>query len=114
MTTEPWAIGIVLFAQIIGAFGAVYLKKGSGNFHIKTIFANINFIIGVFCYGLATLLFIPALKYGELSVLYPLVSTVYIWVALISRIMLGEKLNMTKILGIGCIVIGVILIGIGS
>lgn len=114
MKTEMWAVAIVLFAQIIGAFGAIYFKKASGEFSLKTAYQNKDLIIGLICYGLATVLFIPALKGGELSVLYPLVSTVYVWVAIFSIWMLDEKMTAIKIWGIGAIVAGVILIGLGS
>jgi uncharacterized membrane protein len=60
------------------------------------------------------LLFIPALKGGDLSVLYPFVALAYIWVSLLSVKFLGEKMNKFKWLGIALIIIGVSFIGIGS
>jgi uncharacterized membrane protein len=116
METELWAIGLVLFACIIGSFGPIFLKKASGkiSFNLKSIIYNKNLISGLTFYGLSTILFIPALKGGELSVLYPLVATVYIWVSLLSVKMLNEKMNKFKWLGILLIIIGVSFIGIGS
>jgi len=116
MATQLWAIGLVLFAQLIGAFGPIYLKRSSKQFNLSFngLFRNYNLIIGVFFYALATIIFIPALKGGELSVLYPMVSTVYIWVSLLSIKMLKEKMTKYKWLGIIIIIFGVILIGFSS
>lgn len=116
METELWAIGLVLFAAVIGSFGPIFLKKASDklSFKIKSIIYNKYLIVGVIFYGLSTIFFIPALKGGELSVLYPFVATVYIWVSLLSVKMLNEKMNKFKWLGILSIIIGVIFIGIGS
>jgi len=116
MATELWAIGLVLAAQLIGSFGPIYLKRSSKRFglSIKGIFLNKDLIIGIAFYAIGTVLFIPALRYGDLSVLYPMVATAYIWVSLLSIKMLGEKMNRNKWLGILVIIIGVMLIGFGS
>ncbi|MBW2981491.1 EamA family transporter [Candidatus Woesearchaeota archaeon] len=116
MATELWAIGLVLFANIIGSLGAIFLKKASDklSFKLKSIIHNEYLIFGLVMYGLATIFFIPALKGGELSVLYPFVATVYIWVSLLSIKMLGEKMNNFKWIGILFIILGVVFIGIGS
>ena len=116
MATALWAIALVLVAQLIGAFGPIFLKRSSSHFalSVKGIFLNYNLIAGIFFYVLATLLFIPALRGGELSVLYPMVSTVYIWVSLLSVKMLKEQMTSYKWAGICIIIFGVILIGIAS
>ncbi len=116
METELWAIGLVLIACVIGAFGAIFLKKASDkiSFNLKSIIYNKYLISGVSFYGLSTIFFIPALKGGELSVLYPFVAIVYIWVSLLSVKMLNEKMNKFKWIGILLIIIGVTFIGLGS
>lgn len=116
MATELWAIGLVLLATSLGSFGPLFLKKASSNFqfNFKTLIKNYNLILGVFFYGLGTILFLPALKAGELSVLYPLVALSYVWVSLLSVKFLNEKMNMIKWLGVALIIVGVSLIGIGA
>jgi len=110
---ELWAIALVLLGGAFGSFGPIYLKKGSA-MSFKYFYKNFNLIFGVFFYGVGTVLFIPALKGGELSILYPLVSLMYIWVSLLSVKMLGEKMNKFKWIGILLIILGVSLIGLGS
>ncbi|MBI1936062.1 EamA family transporter [Candidatus Woesearchaeota archaeon] len=116
MATEPWAIALVFGATLIGAFGPILLKKASAKklFSIESLLTNYFLFAGVSLYALGTLLFIPALKGGDLSVLYPFVSVAYIWVSLLSVKFLGEKMNKLKWAGIALIIVGVSLIGFGS
>jgi len=116
MATQLWAIGLVVLATVIGAFGPILLKKASAKklSNIKSLMANYPLFGGVALYGISTILFIPALKGGELSVLYPFVALVYIWVSLLSVKFLGEKMNKYKWIGIFLIILGVSFIGLGS
>ena len=116
MATELWAIGLVILATLIGALGPIYMKKGAKKFRldIKALLHNWELILGIGFYGLSTIAFIPALRGGELSVLYPFVSLSYVWVSLLSIKILNEKMNKFKWLGIALIIIGVSFIGLGS
>jgi len=116
MNTELWAIVLVLIATTLGSFGPLFLKKASSTLtlNLKNIITNKNLILGLFFYAVGTILFIPALKGGELSVLYPLVALVYVWVSLLSMKFLKEKMTMLKWLGVLLILIGVSLIGAGA
>jgi len=109
-------IGLVILGTLIGAFGALYLKKGSAEFAFspKKLIKNWPLLLGIFLYLISTVPFILGLKYGDLSVLYPFVATSYIWVTILSVIHLKEKVNIWKILGIAAIILGVVFIGFGS
>jgi drug/metabolite transporter (DMT)-like permease len=111
---DLWSIVLVLTATIIGAFGALLLKKGIDKYPFRELITSSLLIIGFLLYGLSTILYVVALRREELSVLYPLVSTSYIWTTLLSVKFLGEKMNKWKYIGLAGIVIGVILIGMGS
>lgn len=115
MATALWAYGLVFLGTIIGAFGPIFLKKGSGKFSLNPIklIKNYNVIIGCGLYGISTVVFVPALRGGELSTLYPVVSLSYIWVILLSKYLLGEHIGK-KWYGIAAIILGVILVGLGS
>jgi uncharacterized membrane protein len=116
MATQLWAISLVILATFVGAFGPILLKRASTKklSRISSLVRNYNLFGGVSLYALGTLLFIPALKGGDLSILYPFVSLSYIWVSLLSVRFLGEKMNSYKWAGIMLIILGVTLIGIGS
>ncbi len=123
MTTALWAIGLVVLGTLVGAFGPILFKKGSKTFTLDPrkilknpmkLLKNYYVIGGCALYAVSSFIFIPALRGGELSVLYPIVSLSYVWVALLSIKFLGERMNRTKIAGILLIILGVSLIGIGS
>jgi uncharacterized membrane protein len=116
METALWAIGLVSLAALVGAFGAIFLKKASDklSMNFKSLITNKYLIIGGGFYGLSTIFFVPALKGGELSVLYPIVASVYVWVSLLSVKFLNEKMNKFKWTGILLIIIGITFIGVGS
>lgn len=116
MATELWAIGLVILGTIIGAFGPILLKKSAGalKFSIKSVITNKYLIGGVALYGISSFVFIPALRGGDLSVLYPFVALVYVWVSALSVKFLNEKMNSYKWIGILLIITGVAFIGLGS
>ena len=111
MAIELELVMLVIFATLIGSVGSLYLKKASNqfNFSFKGIF-NFKLIFGIFMYFLATIIFIVALRKGNLNVLYPITSLSYIWVALLSVKFLKEKMNSFKIGGVFLIILGVIAI----
>ena len=116
MATQLWAVGLVVLATLIGSFGPILLKKASSKSlsKISSLATNYHLFGGVSLYAIGTILFIPALRGGELSVLYPFIALTYIWVSLLSVKFLGEKMNRFKWLGIALIIIGVSLIGFGN
>ncbi|MEM2121187.1 MAG: EamA family transporter [Candidatus Woesearchaeota archaeon] len=104
---------LVIIATLMGAFGSLYLKFGSKkSISIKNIFKNYEIIIGFLLYGGSTIPFIIALKFGELSFVYPLTALSYVWVILLSRKYLNESITKNKILGIILIMLGIIFISL--
>ena len=115
-SVELWAVGLVVLGTIIGAFGPILLKRGSNAFglSVSSLLRNYNVLGGLFLYCLATVVFVPALRGGDLSILYPIVSVNYIWVSLLSVKFLNERMNFLKWGGIFLIILGVSLIGLAS
>lgn len=107
MKTSIKSIVLVIIFTIIAAISQLFLKIGA-----KGNFINLSILFGLILYGVGTLIFIIALKGGELSVLYPIISLGFVWVALISRYYLDENLSILQIIGIGSIIFGVSLLGI--
>jgi len=115
MTTPASSMVLVVVASFIGSFGAVFLKSGSerlrkGLRHV----VNPRVALGVAMYLLSTVFFIAALRNGELTVLYPLVSLGYVWTMLWSRIFFGEPFSRFKFVGLAMILLGVFFIGMGN
>lgn len=110
--TEGWAIGLVCVAALLSSAGALFLKLGSKGLSPRKIVKNHRLMAGIALYGISTVLFIPALRGGSLSVLYPLTSTQYVWVSILSQKFLGEKMNPVKWAGVLAIIAGITLVGI--
>jgi len=111
-------IGLVLMfiCTIFTAFGQLFLKYGSLTFewNIIKLVTNYNLIYGLFFYGIGALLLLIALKYGDLSTMYPLISLTFIWVLFISIFVFNEVVNSFKINAVILIIFGVILIAGGD
>lgn len=114
MKTHILSIIATLIGSFIGAYGAILLKKASSKISFRKLRFNTHLIIGAGIYGFSTIVFIIALKFGDLSILYPLVATTYAWIALFSIYFLKEHMNLMKWLGILAILVGVTMISVAA
>ena len=116
MKTKPWAIILVLCVTALTSSAQIFYKLGADKlvFDIMAIITNWPLIIGIVIYAIGAALLVVALKHGEVTVLYPVIATSYIWVAVSSWLLFGESINFLKMLGIVSIVIGIVLISFGS
>ena len=107
-----WAIIVVLICAFLGAGGQIFFKLASENlnFNIMSWLTNYKLIIGLFLYGIATILFVYTLKFGNVSLLYPVIATSYIWVSIFAVLFLGEHMSTYRWLGILLIIGGVSLV----
>ena len=62
-------------------------------------------------YGASTMLLILALRRGQLSLLYPVISLTYVWVTILSVLIFQETLNVWKAIGLTSVVAGVGVLG---
>lgn len=69
-------------------------------------------LAGFALYGVGALLMILAMRHGELSVLHPMMSTGYVLSVVLGFWVLGEAVTLTKVLGIGVIILGLVLISL--
>ena len=112
MGTKTTVILIVLMCAFLGSFGQILFKIASAkfSFNLREMITNIPLIIGILLYAASAFGFIWALKYGNLSVLYPVIATSYVWVTILSAFFFKEAITLNKIAGIGLIIAGVTLI----
>jgi len=112
------AVVIILCCTLLVAVAQLLIKTGAnrlshpdlmgtlvGIFTIPPLFA------GYCLYGIFAVLMVYALRHGELSVLYPLISLGYVWVAILSVLVFHETMNLMKLAGIAIIVSGVAVLG---
>jgi drug/metabolite transporter (DMT)-like permease len=96
-------------AGVAGHAGSVSLQAA-----IMGIFTNPAIFSGYCLYGIFTVLFVYALRHGELSILYPLISLSYVWVAITAVVAFHEAMNPLKLIGIAIIMAGVTVLGRGG
>jgi len=102
---------IVLFCSFLGAFGQIFFKLGASSAKLNiSILINYNIIIGFILYGISAIIFIYVLKFGEVSMLYPIVATSYIWVMLFAWIFLKENQSIPNFIGVCFILLGIYFI----
>ena len=116
MSTKLWAMGIVLASTLLTSTAQLFYKFGAEklSFNILSLITNFELITGMVLYAIGGILLILSFRGGEVSVLYPIFATSYIWVSFLSIYFLGEVMNVFKWLGIFTIMVGIVLIGYGS
>lgn len=114
MELSLFAITLVILTSIGNGIGSIFFKKAAmQNKKLLELIFDIRFLTGLFIYGAAAILYVIALKYGEISVLYPIAAMQYVWVLIFAVIIFKEKVNMLKWIGVGLILAGVLFIGFG-
>jgi len=111
--TLDWKIVLLTaLAAFIGSIGQLEFKHGADNlqFDIKLLLTNYHLIAGVAVYALSTVLYVYSLSKGNLSILYPIIATSYIWTLMFSKIFLKETVGLTSWVGVFFILLGVTLI----
>ena len=102
-------------AQMLIKPGAEALPRNVGLLAVAwAMLTNMQLLIGYSLYGINTVLMVMALKKGELSLLYPIISLTYIWVTILSVWVRHESMNPLKAVGILVIVAGVAVLGRGE
>jgi len=116
MATKLWAMGIILAATLLTSTAQLFYKFGAEklSFDILSIITNLELIAGLILYAIGGILLILSFRGGEVSVLYPIFATSYIWVSLLSMHFLNEVMNFFKWTGIFIIILGIVFIGLGS
>ena len=102
-------------AQILIKSGLKFLPQHVG--FVELILAgltNWQLMLGLSLYGGSTVLLVLALRYGELSMLYPVIALTYVWVAMLSLFFFNESGNIFKAAGLVLIVGGVCVLGMSQ
>ncbi len=104
------ALGVVCAA--LGSLGQIMFKMSSDSISFLSPSSLLNryLIAGLGMYGVATLLYLYALRDVEVSVLYPVISLSYVFVLLLGSALLGERTFYWNYAGAALVVLGVALI----
>lgn len=119
---NPLAFALILTGVLLNASAQLLLKAGTNavghfEFHLDNVIpvgmklAFQPYIMGgMACYAVSLVVWIMALSRVPVSLAYPMLSIGYVVNAVIAYYWLGEALSMQKMLGIGFIIIGVVLV----
>ena len=114
MNTKLSAILMVLFSTLLTSTAQLFLKLSvkTLKFGALSILTNYYLIMGFLFYAIAGILMIIAFRHGEVTVLYPIFATSYVWVSFSSHFILGEEITTFRWFGVILIVLGVSLLGL--
>ena len=117
MRTKKRAILLVILSTFFNSAGQIFWKYGLNRIdfaHLWTIL-NMPFLLGIASYSLGISCLLPAFKRGELSVLYPIVATSFLWIALLSHFLFpSDTMNIWKWTGIIIILVSISILGYGG
>lgn len=86
-------------------------RMGAGLMGLVTaIFTSPLLLAGLVLYGVGALAWIAVLSRLNLSVAYPFLALNFVLIALVSRFVLGEEIPLLRWVGIGCIVVGILVV----
>lgn len=113
-------LGLLFIAVCAGAAGQLFLKLGALKLGQVT-FANVwdhlwrivsipELLLGLFAYGMGAIAYILLLTRVNLSIAGPAAASIYIFTVLLGHFFFQESLSPLRLVGIGLIVCGVVLI----
>ena len=116
------SLTMVFGCTVLGAAAQILIKTGlkvlpphAGLYElILAGLMNWQLMLGLCLYGCSTVLLVLALRYGELSMLYPVIALTYVWVACLSLYFFHESINIYKACGLILIVGGVCVLGLSQ
>lgn len=106
------AVVLILACTIFTSAAQIFYKFGA--LRLPEIVSNYPLMIGFVLYAAGAVILVTSMKFGEVTLVYPILATSYIWVCIMSWLLFSESMNMAKITGIIIIFIGVTIIALGS
>ena len=113
--TPVLSMVLFLIAAFVGALGQYLYKSGAEETTSDWLSYLLNWrlALGVVCYVAVMVLFVAAWKHGgELSVLYPLYASTFIWGALIGLWAYRVPIRPVNVAGMALLVLGMYLMGL--
>ena len=116
------SFGLIFTGVMLNAAAQILMKTGTNaigyfEFSMENILpigwklATEWHIVGaMFCYALSVVIWILALSRVPVSIAFPMLSMAYVVNAVAAWYLLGEAFNPTKLVGMGVIILGVIII----
>ncbi|MEM7559240.1 MAG: hypothetical protein AAF394_08955, partial [Planctomycetota bacterium] len=117
LNTPVASILLFVLASLFGAVGQFLYKSGADSVEgsLVNYLTNFRILGGIACYTAVMVLFVAAFKRGgELSVLYPIYASTFIWAALIGLFAYGTSISLVNIVGMLLLIAGMYCMGLGQ
>ena len=101
---------ILIGGTMLGAVASMFFKQASEKEEIIKVLFDPRLYIGGFLYLASALVDIYVLRYLDYSAALPFTAITYIWTLLLAYFVLKEKISKKKIMGVGMIILGAILV----
>lgn len=120
MTAASFAL--VMVGVLLNAAAQLLLKAGTNSvgtfaFSVENVFpmgwrlaTEPHILGGLTCYGISVVVWIMALSRVEVSIAYPMLSVGYVVNAIAAWYLFGEAVSLTRLAGIGIIIVGVYVV----
>lgn len=112
--------GLFLIAILMSVAGQWLLKAGALKLgqvnpsnlssHVLGILTTPELLTGLTCYGLGAIVYILVLTRVKLSVAGPAAAVVYVFTALLGYFVFQEPIPLSRVIGLGLITCGVLLV----
>lgn len=114
LATRRRSVLLISSCTLISAAAQILMKIGMT--HVTkldpiALATNLPLVGGYALYGVFCLMMILALRTGELSLIYPIISLAYVWVTVLSYFVFHDTINPLKLVGIVTVMVGVALLG---
>ncbi len=116
------SFGLIFTGVMLNAAAQILMKAGTNAVgHFDFSMENIvpigwklatewHIIVAMGCYALSIVIWILALSRVPVSIAFPMLSMAYVVNAIAAYYLLGEPFSSTKLVGMGVIILGVIII----
>src|SRR3989304_1014440 len=119
------SFALIFTGVMLNAAAQILMKAGTnavGHFEFSVenilpiglkLFTEWHIAAALFCYALSVVVWILALSRVPVSIAFPMLSMAYIVNAVAAWYLLGEEFSLTKLVGMGVIILGVVIISRG-
>ena len=109
---------VILAGVAAGALGGILLKVGATELPVGAtplewlgaVALNWKLVAAVILYLIPLVLWIHLLRVMDVSLLQPLLALVYVVTPVLAWALLGERVSLVRMAGIGVVIVGVIII----
>ena len=116
------SFGLIFIGVMLNAAAQILMKLGTNAIgHFEFSAENIlpiglklatewHIIVALFCYAISVVVWILALSRVPVSIAFPMLSMAYVVNAIAAWYLLNEAFNPVKLVGMGVIILGVVII----